>query len=814
MSTVTFDIDTYFPDGLDVTQLALELNYADPPELTGNSLINIGRSTSTSPGGYLIMFFKNTVSTALNTYLTDTLFPAHEVPDIPSETDPALFSSILYLEKAITKNNLYRGSIINTTGLTFQANGIEYIIRDRVFRINSKSITLDVSDPTHPRIDIICANVISKLVKITGIPAANPAEPVLPNNLVKLAVVRINAGATTPDVTTEIVYQENLGTPLEWDGVANTGNIDPNNTTPVLEGSKSIAFTNVVPGNEIIFTSETLIDASDYDNLLLGIYLPDQIEAVVILSLLNSSDQVGRRVNITSVTYGFIDTNLNEYQQLIIPVADFSVTTEFDAISIVVSGQNTSISTFYIDDIRFENGIATTTDNILTPQNQIGSAGPEGPQGDIGPTGPTGVKGDIGPTGPTGIKGDTGDVGPIGPQGPGADQELNTDSDVTFNTVSATNILLNNYSATVAPNNTNDNTEGYEVGSLWVDTTADATYQCVDATTGTAIWNQLSGFGTVRYVDIYNTTSVTAGTGSYVDVPLNVERQIDTAVYAHTTDSAEITINVTDRYIVYTRVSTESTGARTNSNSALFLNGTIVPGTLAFMYNRNTSQGLNTGFATCVLDLTAGDILKIGFIVTSGANVSLEPGGSALTIASLRGTKGDPGPPGPGSSIIVQNNAANIPNTPNTTINFGDGLTASDSGGVALISTIFGSEYTSTGILPEETVSEDNTQQIYGSISPTITGGTYRISYFVEATVQASLEDESGIVEIFLDGSSIQSFPFPRSDPAVFSTFQGSIPQFFLPGSVTIDIRYQIVGNGTLDSITVRNGFIEFYRLS
>ena len=49
--------------------------------------------------------------------------------------------------------------------------------------------------------------------------------------------------------------------------------------------------------------------------------------------------------------------------------------------------------------------------------------------------------------------------------------------------------------ATVAPAVTNDNTEGYEIGSLWIDVTADKAYVCLDITTGTAVWTEITGGG-------------------------------------------------------------------------------------------------------------------------------------------------------------------------------------------------------------------------------------------------------------------------------------------------------------------------------
>lgn len=48
--------------------------------------------------------------------------------------------------------------------------------------------------------------------------------------------------------------------------------------------------------------------------------------------------------------------------------------------------------------------------------------------------------------------------------------------------------LQNKLNGTSTPISTNDNTEGYAVGSFWIDTTNDEAYRCVDATTNLAVW--------------------------------------------------------------------------------------------------------------------------------------------------------------------------------------------------------------------------------------------------------------------------------------------------------------------------------------
>jgi hypothetical protein len=47
---------------------------------------------------------------------------------------------------------------------------------------------------------------------------------------------------------------------------------------------------------------------------------------------------------------------------------------------------------------------------------------------------------------------------------------------------------LNNFAATATPEASMDVTEGYEVGSFWYDTTNDVMYSCIDSTTDTAVW--------------------------------------------------------------------------------------------------------------------------------------------------------------------------------------------------------------------------------------------------------------------------------------------------------------------------------------
>jgi hypothetical protein len=53
----------------------------------------------------------------------------------------------------------------------------------------------------------------------------------------------------------------------------------------------------------------------------------------------------------------------------------------------------------------------------------------------------------------------------------------------------------NKLDATAAPTTGDDSGDGYSVGSVWINVTADTVYQCADATVGAAVWKQLDGGG-------------------------------------------------------------------------------------------------------------------------------------------------------------------------------------------------------------------------------------------------------------------------------------------------------------------------------
>lgn len=60
-------------------------------------------------------------------------------------------------------------------------------------------------------------------------------------------------------------------------------------------------------------------------------------------------------------------------------------------------------------------------------------------------------------------------------------------------------LAQSNIGASTAPTTGNDSSQGYSAGSIWVDTTADRAYICLDASVGSAVWAQITPVSPSNY---------------------------------------------------------------------------------------------------------------------------------------------------------------------------------------------------------------------------------------------------------------------------------------------------------------------------
>lgn len=251
------------------------------------------------------------------------------------------------------------------------------------------------------------------------------------------------------------------------------------------------------------------------------------------------------------------------------------------------------------------------------------------------------------------------------------------------------------------------------------------------------------------YFDGYDNAGGTSIPAAWTDVPLDTERK-KTAEFLHTGSSAEIECAQAGTYIVAARVTTEETaGNRTASEMRLALDTgsgyAAVNGTSGMLYNRNSDQGENTATVVAVLDLAVGDKLKVQAHTESGTGtLQLRAGGSSLSIFSTKGPKGDKGDtgtPGSGTTLSVQDEGTDLPNTPHSVLDFrGSAVEATDQGGgVARVTVepIFGAEYQHGSDETESTTTSGSWQQKYRFTTSNLPSGTYHVEWYFELALTA-----------------------------------------------------------------------------
>lgn len=248
-----------------------------------------------------------------------------------------------------------------------------------------------------------------------------------------------------------------------------------------------------------------------------------------------------------------------------------------------------------------------------------------------------------------------------------------------------------NLSAGVDPTENDDTGAGYSVGSVWINTTSDPpkVWVCGDASTGAAEWLQTTGeIAASRYFDGYDAVGGTVfGTGgSWTDIPITTVRKQDSDAFNHSGSSPEVEILVTGSFEVDYQVTCDQTAGnnRATGQSRLLVDTgagfSVVPGSFSSMYSRNTTDSESTAAFSGILDLNAGDKLKVQVANTTGSEtlVTLAQG-CRLTIGLHKGQKGDPGPSGSGS-VVVEDSGLVVSGGPFTTLNFNGNLTAVDQG--------------------------------------------------------------------------------------------------------------------------------------
>lgn len=248
------------------------------------------------------------------------------------------------------------------SGLTFDVTSALYYIGYKQYTSPSAAITLNPSDPTNPRIDKIGVDTTANVIKITGTAASNPIAPQTnPSSQLPLTDIYLNANDTVPSqIKIETIYNENLGSPTEWNANhTGTMSVDYNNTDNPYIGTKAAFVATYVTGSALTFTKGSGNDTVKAGEILkFYLYLNGALANNFQFQFFNGLQPVSNSISVNSA-WGLNPLDSNNYQNISIPLNAFNFTrTIFNKVVITMSGSDISgAKGYYIDYLQFQTGI-------------------------------------------------------------------------------------------------------------------------------------------------------------------------------------------------------------------------------------------------------------------------------------------------------------------------------------------------------------------------------------------------------------------------------------------------------------------------
>lgn len=242
--------------------------------------------------------------------------------------------------------------------VTPQGTGFNMSVQEAVYRISgiiygsdSGTVTLSGSDPSLNRIDYIYLGTDGAFHVLEGTPGLPAAEPRLENDQLGIAFVSIPAGSTTPGISTVVVYNENTESTVSNAGTTT----DPDNTTNVFTGAKSLSVTNIAANDMIHFTAPITFNASGFDALAIHM-LPKAVLGSgnrLYVQLFVGSTAVSNEVEIV-----WNRNNITTYQAISISAQALGTLTNYNVTRVRLRyvGSGANFAGFYFDYIFFQTG--------------------------------------------------------------------------------------------------------------------------------------------------------------------------------------------------------------------------------------------------------------------------------------------------------------------------------------------------------------------------------------------------------------------------------------------------------------------------
>lgn len=270
-------------------------------------------------------------------------------------------------------SNLVSGCIVfySTTALTAMVPPCTYIIAGTKYSFStSQTVTFLSNVSGDSRIDVVYVDNTGAAGVQQGVPAVNPAVPSIdPTTQISAGSILITNGATHPGVTNELVYNEDAGSPTEWNCTSSGGSIVMNSTANPFNGSINVQGTAVAAGAyfQCVRGAGTVnITGQVFDwELGPGATKWAKQKGLTVAAYAGST-VVGTPVTINNGAFAF-NTGTNAYQQIAIAGNAFGTGgTPIDTLRWTVTGGGASIPSFSFDYFNVQSG-ATTPPPVTQP---------------------------------------------------------------------------------------------------------------------------------------------------------------------------------------------------------------------------------------------------------------------------------------------------------------------------------------------------------------------------------------------------------------------------------------------------------------
>lgn len=271
-------------------------------------------------------------------------------------------------------NKLLNGGVSYVSGLTFDVSILEYIINGQVYNITSgNTVTLNSGDTTFDRIDVIYADINGLVGILEGTPSANPEKPISDGDTqVEVTFISVPANATTPNIDSFLIYNENTGSPTEWNfnsiGVQ-ANRISGSSTDQSYSGTTSIRVSGVTGIYTTAFrlSGDTTVDTNQYATLqfaMRNLSANTTTSQIRLRFLTTGGTQNGGFVYMNAAnSSGFVQyssNNTSGWQLISIPLWRFYLTNTNVQMLEISFRPTTLPSNYYFDMIQLVEGTASS----------------------------------------------------------------------------------------------------------------------------------------------------------------------------------------------------------------------------------------------------------------------------------------------------------------------------------------------------------------------------------------------------------------------------------------------------------------------